>query len=134
MPFFSKRSQKKLDSTHSEFQDVFGFVIQHIDCTILSGRRGKEEQDMLFDQNLSEKEYPDSDHNSEPLSNAVDVAPYPIDWKDRERFYFFAGFVLAVAKMKGYNWYWGGDWDGDKDFKDQNFFDLPHYGRRNVKK
>jgi len=24
-------------------------------------------------------------------SDAVDVAPYPIDWNDKERFYYFAG-------------------------------------------
>jgi peptidoglycan L-alanyl-D-glutamate endopeptidase CwlK len=46
----------------------------------------------------------------------VDVAPYPIDWEDYEKFYWFGGYIR-----------WGGDWDGDGDFKDQTLVDLVHW-------
>ena len=70
--------------------------------------------------------------NSEGLSNAnpsraVDVAPYPIDWSDRERFTYFAGFVKGIASQMGIDIIWGGDWDNDTDLKDNGFDDLVHF-------
>ena len=52
---------------------------------------------------------------------------WPIDWEDANRFYYFAGRVMAVASSKGYRLRFGGDWDGDMDLKDQNFNDLVHF-------
>lgn len=67
-----------------------------------------------------------SKHNSQP-SKAVDVSPYPINWNNKEGFYHFAGFVRATAQQMGIKIRWGGDWNGNFDLKDQNFFDLPHF-------
>ena len=47
--------------------------------------------------------------------------------KERAKFYFFAAVVLTVAHMKGIKLRWGGDWDGDGFFKDQEFDDLVHF-------
>ena len=58
---------------------------------------------------------------------AVDVVPYPIDWKDRARFYHFVGFVRGIASQKGIKIRTGADWDGDHLFNDQTFHDLPHF-------
>ena len=66
---------------------------------------------------------------------AVDAASFnngAIDW-DYEQMYYFAGFVLGVAKMlKKYGAIThdirlGADWDGDNDIHDQRFKDLPHF-------
>lgn len=65
-------------------------------------------------------------HNKTP-SLAVDVAPWPIDWNDKNRFYHFAGRVQGIAQMFNIKIRWGGDWDSDNDLKDQNFYDLPHF-------
>ena len=51
---------------------------------------------------------------------AVDVAPYPIDWNDRERFFELAGFVQAFALGMNIKVQWGGHWKGKKQ-------DLPHW-------
>ncbi len=58
---------------------------------------------------------------------AVDIAPYPIDWKDHKRFYYLAGIVKGVASQMGIKVRWGGDWDSDNDLNDQSFMDLGHF-------
>jgi hypothetical protein len=126
MPKFSTASIEKLNTCHPDLIRLFTEVVKHYDCTILCGQRGQAEQDEAFRTGKSQLVWPNSKHNQRP-SLAVDVAPYPIDWKDRERFYHFAGFVKAMAITMGIKIRHGGDWDGDNDLKDQNFFDLPHF-------
>lgn len=58
---------------------------------------------------------------------AVDVVPYPVDWQDRDRFHYFAGFVLGMATARGVKLRWGGDWDSDTEVDDNVFDDLPHF-------
>jgi hypothetical protein len=75
-------------------------------------------------------QWPDGKHNTEEpdgLSEAVDAAPYPIDWNNRERFVYFAGIVIGVGAEMGIKIRWGGDWNRDNDLKNQTFFDLPHF-------
>lgn len=126
MPSFSPRSFSKLRECDQQLKDVFLEVIKHFDCTVLTGHRGEEEQNEKFRQGLSKLEYPNSRHNSLP-SLAIDVAPYPIDWHDRERFHYFAGYVMGIARSMDIELRWGGDWDSDTEVKDNNFDDLPHF-------
>ena len=73
-----------------------------------------------------------SNHNYSP-SKAVDVAPYPINWKDTARIYLFAGYVLATARKllesgvmtKAIRW--GGDWNQNTLVNDETFLDLVHF-------
>ncbi|MFQ5990813.1 MAG: hypothetical protein ACE5NA_00110 [Nitrospiraceae bacterium] len=44
-----------------------------------------------------------------------------------DRWRAFGGFVLGVAEMMDIPIRWGGDWDGDRTFRDQNFNDLSHF-------
>jgi len=97
-----------------------------MDCKVISGRRGKEEQDYLFDTGRSKLQYPDSEHNEEP-SKAIDVIPYPIDWSDRERMTLFAGIMLGIASEIGVTLRWGGDWDRDTQLSDNSWDDLAHF-------
>jgi len=126
MPSFGKTSKQRLATCCQELQEVFNEVIKNTDCTILCGTRTKAEQDKAYNEGRSKVQYPNSKHNTNP-SKAVDVAPYPIDWNDTARFYYFAGRVIGVAQAMGYKIRFGGDWDGDMDLKDQNFNDLPHF-------
>ena len=126
MPKFGKRSKAKLETCHPDLQRLFNEVIKHFDCSILQGERGEEEQNEYYRTGKSKLKFPQSKHNSSP-SLAVDVAPYPIDWNDKHRFYYFAGFVKGIAASMGITLRWGGDWDGDNDLNDQTFFDLPHF-------
>ena len=126
MPKFSKKSLSKLETCDKRLQDLFLRVVKKFDCTILEGHRSKDRQNKLFDEGKSKLKYPKGKHNSLP-SKAVDVAPYPIDWNDRERFTYFAGYVLGIAYQMGLKIRWGGDWDMDTKVKDNNFDDLPHF-------
>ena len=60
------------------------------------------------------------------LGKAVDLAPYPINWNDRDRFHYMGGMVRGIAKQLNLNVRWGGDWDSDGETKDNNFDDLVH--------
>lgn len=126
MPIFSEKSKQRLDTCHPDLQKLFNEVIKHIDCSILCGNRGKEDQNKAFIDGKSKLKWPQSKHNSSP-SNAIDVVPFPIDWDDKNRFYFFAGFVLATAKNLNIRVRWGGDWNSDYNFKNENFLDFPHF-------
>jgi len=123
---FSNTSMTKLKTCDKRLQEIFSEVINHIDCTILTGHRTEVEQNEKFRQGLSKVQYPNSKHNHSP-SLAVDVAPYPIDWNDRERFTYFAGIVQGIAISKGITLRWGGDWDRDTELRDNAFDDLVHF-------
>ena len=131
MPRFSKKSLSKLETCDKRIQDLFLRVVKKFDCTIIEGHRSKDRQNKLFDEGKSKLKYPKGKHNATP-SKAVDVAPYPIDWNDRERFTYFAGYVVGIAYQMGLKIRWGGDWDMDTQVKDNNFDDLPHFEIRDV--
>jgi|TARA_Y100000310_G_scaffold265794_1_gene277018 peptidoglycan L-alanyl-D-glutamate endopeptidase CwlK len=126
MPRFGKRSKKRLATCDDRLQDLFKEVIKYFDCTVIQGHRGEAEQNQAYDAGRSKLRYPDGKHNADP-SKAVDVAPYPIDWSDRDRFHYFGGFVLGIASQMGLKIRWGGDWDRDTEVKDNRFDDLPHF-------
>ena len=126
MAKFSDQSLSRLKSCHPLLQQVFNEVVKKVDCSIIEGYRDQATQNKYFKEGSSKVQYPDGKHNKIP-SLAVDVAPYPIDWKDTSRFYYFAGYVKGIAHNLKIPIRWGGDWDQDNDFKDQKFNDLVHF-------
>ena len=126
MPSFGSRSKNNLNEAHPDLVRLFQEVVKHFDCSVIKGHRPQDEQDAAYHSGTSKLEWPNSKHNSKP-SMAVDVVPYPVDWNDKERFYYFAGFVKCMALTMDIDLRWGGDWDSDNDLKDQSFYDLPHF-------
>ena len=126
MPRFGSRSINRLKTCDQKLQELFYEVVKHFDCSIIEGNRGEERQNKAYADGKSKVKYPNGKHNKFP-SVAVDVAPYPIDWSDRDRFHYFSGFVLGVAKQMGMNIRWGGDWNQDTETKDNKFDDLVHF-------
>jgi peptidoglycan L-alanyl-D-glutamate endopeptidase CwlK len=126
MPHFGRKSKERLNTCDSNLQKVFNEVIKHVDCSVLEGHREKDRQNKLFEEGKTKVKYPNGRHNRQP-SSAVDVTPYPVDWKDRERQTLFAGFVIGVASQMGINLRWGGDWDQDFQVVDNRFDDFPHF-------
>lgn len=126
MPAFSKLSAERLATCDPRLQLVLNEVIQHFDCSVIFGHRTKPEQDQAVAEGRSKTPWPTSKHNAVP-SLAVDVVPHPIEWSDRERHHYFAGWVMAIAASKGIKLRWGGDWNGDTQVRDNVFDDLVHF-------
>jgi peptidoglycan L-alanyl-D-glutamate endopeptidase CwlK len=127
MPRFGTQSTDNLRQCHADLQRLFEEVVKVFDCKVIWGHRVKEEQNQFYHQGFSKLRWPDSSHNSLP-SLGVDVCPYPIDWQDTARFYYFGGYVKGVAERLGIrDLRWGGDWDSDWIVKDQSFNDLAHW-------
>lgn len=126
MNTFSQQSLDRLKTCEHDLQELMHHVLNVHDCTILEGHRTEAAQNEYFRTGKSKVQYPDSKHNRYP-SIGVDVAPYPIDWNNTKRFYFFAGIVKGVAESMNIKIRWGGDWDSDNDLDDQTFMDLVHF-------
>lgn len=132
MAKFGKRSKTNLSTCDSELQRLFNEVVKHYDCSVICGHRGEKEQNDAFYSGHSKLKYPKSRHNGFP-SRAADVVPYyansseKIPWSDKEKFILFAGFVLGMAESMDIRIRWGGDWDSDRNMKDQSLWDGPHF-------
>lgn len=124
MPKFSAHSLGQLATCDVRLQRLFKEVIKHVDCRVLEGHRSLERQAELLQQGATKVTR--GKHNEYP-SLAIDVAPYPVDWNDRERFILFAGFVKGIASQLGIPIRWGGDWDRDGYTSDETFSDLVHF-------
>lgn len=126
MPYFVERSKNRLNTCHKDLQTLFNKVVATYNCTIIEGHRCEADQNACFNDGKSTLEWPKSKHNCMP-SKAIDVAPWPLDFDDKARFYHFAGYVMGIASVLGIRVRWGGDWDQDKDFNDQRLNDLVHW-------
>ena len=129
MPKFGKRSTECLNTCDGDLIFLFESVVKYFDCSVLEGHRGKKLQNKYFKEGKSKLKFPDGNHNKKP-SKAVDVVPYPINFSDRERMTYFAGFVKGMASVLGIPIRWGGDWNNNTEVKDNNFDDLPHFELR----
>jgi peptidoglycan L-alanyl-D-glutamate endopeptidase CwlK len=121
MPRFGKRSKQRLKGVDAKLVNVLNELVKIMDVTIIEGLRSQERQNELVAKGASKTKY--SKHIQ---GKAVDVAPYPIDWKDRDRFHYMGGMVRGIGQQLGVNIRWGGDWDSDGETKDNSFDDLVH--------
>jgi len=127
MPSFSQRSRARLATCHPDLIRLMDAVIKHIDITILCGHRSVEKQAELHSKGMTKLDGSPgkmSKHNHKP-SLAVDFGPWPIDWRDRERWIAAAYYVKATADQLGIDVRLGADWNGDMRFS-ESFFDAPH--------
>ena len=141
MPSFGTASRKQLDTCRAEIIKTLDIVVIEYDIMVLEGVRSWDRQAELLRQNKTKVGPGDSKHNPPKLadgtedhdwlSDAVDVVPYPIDWKDAKRFIYMAGLIIGVGRTLGFDFRWGGNWDEDQIIiDDQNFDDLPHFEYR----
>ena len=117
MAEFGKRSKDNLSTAHEKLQRVMNRAIKKYDFTVIYGHRSPSEQFELFKKgrelqsdgtwkkvgsvvtNIDGKSKK-SKHNYLP-SLAVDVAPYPIDWNNIQRFKDMAKIIIESAKEEG---------------------------------
>ena len=136
MPRYGKRSKKRMEGIDSRLRKVLDELIKIMDVTIIEGVRSAEKQQEYFIKGKSKIDGV-TKKGQHQKGKAVDLAPYPIDWDDLHRFYYFSGFVLATAKVLKdlgeitHDIRWGGNWRGFEkgiiDFKKNTFNDLPHF-------
>lgn len=141
MPSFGTFSRQHLSTCRSEIIETLELVVVEYDIKVLEGRRSWARQAELLEQNKTKvgpgeskhnpPKLPDGTEDMDWLSDAVDVAPYPIDWNDARRFIYMAGLIIGTGRALGYDFRWGGNWDEDQIIiDDQNFDDLPHFEYR----
>lgn len=131
----STTSLNKLNAINPELRKVVlkAFETMPFDITIIEGLRTKKRQEELFAQGATKV------HTSRHMSgNALDMAPYPIDWENTDRFKAMAHHMFEAAKELGIVIRWGGNWSridenqpypaiapGQKKLIDMPHFELP---------
>lgn len=100
-----KASNLKLATCHAELRrfvaqlsaDVEAGLVEGVsDITVLCGYRGETEQNAAFARGTSKLRFPNSKHNKVPAL-AVDLAPYPVNWKDVAAFERLRAYALKLA-------------------------------------
>ena len=126
MPRFGKKSKRVLDGLNEDLQELLSEVIKYVDISLIEGIRSLDRQKEL--KKLGSAKTLKSKHLT---GEAVDLAPYPIDWDDEKRFIYVSGIIKGVAFAMGIPIRWGGDWNGDTLLSnrdsEQTFDDLNHF-------
>lgn len=125
MPTFSQQSEERLATCDERLQLIARAAIEVMDFVVMEGHRNKEAQNVAVARGNSQVSWPNGKHNSMP-SRAMDVAPYPIDWKDTERFVLLHGVIKCIAHDLGIKIRHGIDWDSDLNMREEKFRDYPH--------
>lgn len=134
-PALNATSLRRLSTCDQVIQDIVKEAAATFPMMVVCGHRTQADQDAALRTKHTKLPWPQSSHNSLP-SRAVDLAPLTpegaIDWKNTGRFIEMARHVLRIAKSKGVDLRWGGDWDGDgvsryEGDKDETFVDMPHF-------
>jgi len=155
MPKFGDESQKKLDTLDTRLQWVMkASIIGGPDFSIVEGKRSVETQREYYRQGLTRTMNSKHVYPQQTKSLAVDVVPFVdgkqlwvqkpqgltgLMWSVVRRYTkrwaqmaFLAGWIMAKADELGVPLRWGGDWDGDFDFSDNDFDDIWHFELRNT--
>jgi len=128
MPSFGEESKKNLEGVDPRLVRVCEDAIKIMDFKVLDGVRTVEEQKINVARGKSKTM--NSKHLVNPTtgySEAVDLAPYPVDWSDQEVFCVLAGVMRAVAFTHGLVLRWGGDWNSNDSTRDEKFRDYGHF-------
>lgn len=112
-----------LGTAHPDLQRLIKLVSQYIDAgalkyagitdiAVLCGYRDKAGQDLAVKNKASKTPWPKSKHNRQP-SDAVDVAVYPVNYKEKGydvKMAVLHAFICGVAARIGVDLY-NIDWD-----------------------
>ncbi|MBT7339072.1 MAG: M15 family metallopeptidase [Candidatus Jacksonbacteria bacterium] len=115
MPYFSKSSQRELDSIHPKLQLVVNELIKHVDFKVFEGLRSKDRQAHLVESGASK-----TMHSKHLKGYAVDLYLLPINWKNEERWTWFMGLVQGIGLALGVEITCGRDWRREWFVKDKN--------------
>jgi peptidoglycan L-alanyl-D-glutamate endopeptidase CwlK len=125
---FGLSSEAKLDLLHPDLVRVVwrAMACQAMDMTVIETARSPAQAVRTPLRALASRTARHI-HGADGKAHAIDLAPFPIDWKDLKRFAFLAGLMRMAAQIEGVSIRWGGNWDGNSDFHNNSLEDLPHY-------
>lgn len=130
MPVFGAASEVQLATVDPRLVAVCREAIKHYDFSVIEGHRGREAQNRAFATGASKLPWPKGNHNAVP-SRAVDLAPFPVDWREGEkphvRFGILAGVMLVCSRQLSTRIRWGADWNRNWDPRDESFLDWGHF-------
>lgn len=148
---YGERSLARLDTVKPALRAVCikGLELAPVDLTVLEGARSIERQHELYAKGRMTSELRAKgilDIDGQPLERqvtwtlnskhiprkdgfswAVDLAPYPIDWKNTARFDQMAAAMFRAASILGVTIRWGADWDSDGVLREKGEHDSPHF-------
>jgi peptidoglycan L-alanyl-D-glutamate endopeptidase CwlK len=129
MSCFSKKSLEKINN--KKFHPLLKKLLQEaikdtpIDFVVLETVRTIETQKEYFKKKttktLKSKHIPTC--NKSQLCEAVDIAPYPVNWQDTQKFDKLALHIKQKANQLNIPITWGGDW--------KTLVDKPHFELNN---
>ncbi len=142
MPVFGTRSKANLLHVHKDLIKVAKEAIKITDFSVISGRRTPDEQFKLYKKGRAlrgkkfvvvnkskivtyKDGYKKKSRHNLITSQALDIAPYPINWKDLKSFFYLAGVFIGCSELLykqkeiTHKIEWGGKW--------KHFKDYPHY-------
>ena len=122
---FGSTSLQRLRTCHPDLILIAYELSKEIDIAVLDGARTKEKQNEAFKNGKSKLQYPKSKHNigkeaGREFSDAIDLAPFPIDWNNIARFEDMCKRIEAIAKRLNIKIRLG---------RDFSFKDYPHIER-----
>lgn len=129
-------SLKKLEGVHPILIAVVQRAIQLSaqDFSVLEGVRTKERQRELYAQGRTTPGdivtwTMTSKHFAQPdgYGRAVDLIPFPLDWKTPAKFDAIGAAMKRAADELGVKIRWGADWDADGKPREKGETDSPHF-------
>jgi hypothetical protein len=135
---WSNDSKEILNQLHPILRLLMNRVLQVVDVKLIDGLRDHVRQMEYMTEGKTKVAWPLSCHNRTSdeslerfeydLSDAVDVAPWPSLYSDREQMIYLAGVITGVAAEIGIKIRIGADWNGDGvlNNKKNDFFDSHH--------
>lgn len=140
--FFGTESKKNREELEDDLKTIADIAIQFWNCSIIDGARELAEQAKNVAKGVSKTLNSKHLKNKRGKAEAMDIMPYPYNWAKIEKglnavkqvdggmevleVYKFKGFLMGIAAAKGIKVRDGTDWNGDNQFEDQTFHDLPH--------
>lgn len=138
MPYaLGQKSRQRLAGVHPDLVRVVerAIEISPQDFTVLEGVRTPARQRELYAQGRT-KPGPivtwtlKSNHfvnEATGYGHAVDVAPWPIDWNDSQKFDRISAAMFQAAMEQCTMIRWGADWDRDGKPRERGETDSPHF-------
>lgn len=121
---FGPRSQKALEGVNANLVKLANKALEvsEVDFVVIEGLRSKERQKDLVSKGLSK-----TMKSKHLTGKAIDVLPYPVDWKNWSDFVKVYGAFKTASEILDIPFRWGGDWEMKGDFRDEKFLDAPHF-------